>query len=202
MNNPHEILWRNQNQILTPELIVGILHGLNPAPQDNALAAQFIGVTESYGGCSFQVERLSDLLPQIREMHVQQWNEVEQARDILNPDYDSILQSERDGRDLLFTARKDGELVGNVGCYLYRSLHTQNQCAREDAMYLIPAVRKGRLAIKFFEFCERNLVALKAQEITITTKTSNDVHKLWERKGYAWTDRVLTKTFPVGEDDV
>ena len=41
MNLLPEILWRNQGQILTPELISGILHGADFTPDNSIDVAQF-----------------------------------------------------------------------------------------------------------------------------------------------------------------
>lgn len=198
----NDILWRNEGQLLTPELIVGILHGALQPPElvDNALINTLGEFTASFGGVTFQVERLYDILEDIKVMHEQQWNEVEAVREGLNPDYDALLAKEFGGSYVLFTARRNGELVGNTTCYLYRSMHNGKLCAKEDSMYLVPSARKGRTAMKFFSYCEAQMVQAGAREITVSVKTTNKAHLLWERAGYTWTDRVLTKTFEEGAE--
>lgn len=193
MPSLHDILWTNAHQTLTPELIAGILLGLS-YQEDRAIANAIGAETDEYNGITFHVERLSSCLEEVKAHHVMQWAEVERAREGLNPDYATMLDREAKGSYVLFTARKDGVLVGNTGCYLYRSTHNQKLAAKEDTMFLVPAERKGRTAIKFFQFCERQLFSLGVEEITVSTKVTNNVHKLWERQGYEWTDRVLTKT--------
>lgn len=192
--NIHDILWSNQGQRLTPELIVGILHGATTQP-DNALINTIGDEKEEYNGVTFQVERLADCFDEVVAQHQAQWDEVEKVREDLNPDYEGVLARERAGTYVLFTARKDGELVGNTGCYLFRSMHNQDLSAKEDTMYLAPEVRKGRTAIKFFRYCESQLRRTGVEEITVQVKTTNKAYMLWEREGYTWTDRVLTKTF-------
>ena len=198
--NLHEILWRNENQVLTPELIAGILHGafmVEDQPLINSIGGpgtnSIGGLFPEPGQVVFTIERLSDRLDELIPMHQAQWDEIEPIREGLKPNYQGMIDAEKAGRYVLFTARKDGVLIGNTSCYLYQSMHTQKLVAKEDTMYLVPSARKGMTAIKFFKYCEERLIAAGAQEITISVKTTNDAHKLWERQGYQWTDRVLSK---------
>lgn len=203
MTISNEALWRNQGQVLTPELILGILQASMPVPPPSReIVTNYGACAEVKNGITFQMERFSTIAPEVKAQHVAQWEEVEEAREGLCPNYDYVLTCEQQGKYVLFTARRDGKLVGNTGCYLYNSLHTNKPAAKEDTMYVVPEERRGRTAIYFFQYCERQLVKLGAQEITVSTKTSNDVHRLWERQGYTFTDRVLTKTFSTGDEDV
>lgn len=206
MTNLHDILWRNEMQVLTPELIIGIEYGASTAagtpignrkPLIDSLG-EFVGKA---GAVSFHVERLADCLEEVRLQHADQWDEIEPIRTGLNPDYERQIEMERTGAYVLFTARdSEGVLVGNTSCYLFKSIHTQRLIAKEDTMYLVPVVRKGMLAVKFFRYCEEQLIRAGAMEITVSVKTTNEAHKLWERQGYLWTDRVLTKIIEANQD--
>lgn len=191
----HEILWRNEGQVLTPELIVGILHGVMQK-DDNALILSLGEFTDEYKGVMFHVERLADCLDEVKTLHQTQWEEVERVRDHLDPDYDAIINAETSGRYVLFTAKRDGVMIGNCGIYLYQSAHNKMLCAKEDTMFLVSKERKGLMASKFFDYCESMLTEKAGvKEVTMKVKTTNKAHVLWIRKGYIWTDRVLTKTF-------
>jgi hypothetical protein len=199
MDGLAEILWRNHGQVLTPELIAGVLHAATPPPPetlDHSIAARLGPTPASYKGATFQIERLRDAFDEVSAQHLAQWDEVEPARTGFNPNYEYAFGAEDAGRYVLFTARRDNVLIGNVGCYLYNSLHTQKLAAKEDVLYLVPEERKGYLAVKFFRYCEDVLVNMLAvKEVTISVKTTNEVYRLWERQGYKFTDRVLTRTF-------
>jgi len=189
-----QALWRNQGQVLTPEMIHGLVVCSTPAPPpDLWVKARFPVEPEDSNGIVFDVERLASVLPEVSKHHVDQWNEVEGLREELRPNYDYMLDAERNGRYVLFTARRDGVLIGNTSCYLYDSLHTGKRAAKEDTMYVVPSERRGMMAVRFFRYCERQLVAFGAREITVQVKTTNRAHKLWERQGYQFTDRVLSK---------
>lgn len=196
--NIEDILWRNQGQVLTPELIIGITAAANTQPPvDHALINRFAPEDRfhEHGKYVFGVERLVECFDEIRQQHLDQWNEVERVRDNFNPDYETGISSELAGRRIQFTVRSEGKLVGNCACYVSKSIHTQNWKATEDTMYIAPDHRRGMLATRFFKFCEEKLRQLGVKEITVTTKVSNDVHRLWERQGYVFSDRVLSKVF-------
>lgn len=199
--NIHDILWRNQGQTLTPELITGILFGVNYAPAQVAPVSLYEKIptdnrTDTYGDYVFAVEPLSVCLEEVKAQHLDQWNEIERIRQgTFSPDYERILHAENNGTRIQFTIRKDGNLVGNCACYLSRSLHTGRVKAQEDTMYVAPDYRKGRLALKFFRFCEQKLLELGVKEISVTTKEGTSVHRLWEHLGYEFSDRVLSKVF-------
>lgn len=202
----HAVLWGNAGQKLTPELIVGILAGAEVAsveePEDKSWFGQFGYRLEEYKGLEFRVELLSDCLDEVSKQHIAQWNEVEPVRTGLNPNYEGMLARERIGQYVLFTARDavTKELLGNTSCYLYRSMHNGKLAAKEDTMYLDPRARKGMNAVRFFKYCEARLVEFGVREISLTVKTTNEVHKLWERQGYMFAERTYTKTFEDSED--
>lgn len=195
----YDLLWRNEGQVLTPELIAGICLGMQPEPPSDKSLINQIPLTErtkESNGYVFSIERLADCFTEIVEQHTAQWQEVERARDgYFKPDYQAAGLAEVSGRRVQFTVRHNGELVGNCGCYISKSLHTQRLKGAEDTMYIAPDHRKGLLATRFFRFCEQKLLQLGVKEITVSTKVTNDVHRLWERQGYEFTDRVLTKVF-------
>lgn len=189
-----QALWRNQGQVLTPELIHGlVVSSQSVPPLDKTIAYSGQILPSEVQGITYQVERLADILDEVRHHHQMQWDEVEGVREELNPNYAFMMQAEKDGRYVMFTARRDGKLIGNTSCYIYDSLHTSKRAAKEDTMYVIPEERKGMMAVRFFKYCEDALVALGVQEIQVQVKTTNKAHKLWERQGYVFSDRVLTK---------
>jgi hypothetical protein len=60
-------------------------------------------------------------------------------------------------------------------------------------MYVIPEERRGLMAVKFFLFFEDRLRDLGVSEFTVQVKTTNRAYKLWERQGYTFSDRVMSK---------
>ena len=148
-----------------------------------------------YQGVTFQVERFSDCLEELKPLHEAQWLETDAYRhgQGLNPDYDGMIASERNGGYILFTARKDGVLIGNCGVYLFRSTHTQQLNASEDTLFILQDHRAGRLGIKLFQYCEAILYGLGVHEVRFKVKTGNRVWKAWQRLGYDITGIEMSK---------
>ena len=73
-----------------------------------------------YNGVEFNAEPLEGCLELIKKQHQLQWDELDQgAKGLqLKPDYERLLEGNALGRYIIFTARKDGELVGNCGVWL------------------------------------------------------------------------------------
>ena len=140
-----------------------------------------------YNGIKFSAEPLIDCLEEVKSLHRLQWDELEQGANglELKPDYARLLEGNALGRYIIFTARKDGVLVGNCGIWLYESTHTQDLMASEDTLFLKKEFRKGRTGIKFFQYCEQVLKALGVVEISFSVSPSNNVWKVWERLGYS-----------------
>src|SRR5574338_1268650 len=84
---------------------------------------------EEHEGFVFSVERMADIKEEMKPLHLAHWEETEAHRHGLpfSPDYETFIQYEGSGRYILFTARKDGKLVGNCAMYLDRSTHTKTR---------------------------------------------------------------------------
>jgi hypothetical protein len=146
-------------------------------------------------GFVFAIEKMEDIADEIKPLHRAHWEETEEHRHELpfNPDYATFRRHERAGRYVLFTMRKDHELVGNCAMYLTRSAHTQTMMAKEDTLYLLPEARVGRNAFRFVNYVERALFRLGAKEINITVKVVNVAGKFFRLAGYRHVEDGLTK---------
>lgn len=144
--------------------------------------------TEEFDGMTFQVERMRDVVEEIKPLHLAHWQETEthRHRQSLNPNYAELIAHERAGQYVLFTVRDaDKRLVGNCAVYIFRSNHTQELEATEDTMFVLKEVRKGReLGVAFFQYCERMLLGLGVTEATFKVKILNAVWRRWRRLGY------------------
>lgn len=184
MNLLSQILWRNQGQVLTPELISGILHGADYTPDNSIDVGQFAPC--EYNGYTFAVERYQDIVDEIKPLHKLHWEEVDERLAVLplNPDYPRYVKINREGRSLKFTVRKNGELVGYCLVMLSKSLHTQTNYAYEDALFMRKDHRGGFTIIQFVKYMVRCLAGIGVREIRVTSKTSNKAHLLMQRAGF------------------
>ena len=88
----------------------------------------------------FAEERVRDVVEEYYRIGEQHWKETDlyQRGQIFNPDINRYIQSNEIGIYHLFTAREEGKLVGDIGCYITPSMHTQRLIAQEDTWYLLP----------------------------------------------------------------
>lgn len=132
---------------------------------------------QDYKGYTIQLERFSQILPELQPLHERHYLETETYRAgiPLNPDFATICQRECAGQLLQATARikATGELVGNMRVYLGTSLHTQTLFCTEDTFYLVPEHRGGFLAVRLWQYVERAVIALGVREIFFDSKRVN-----------------------------
>ena len=182
--NPlRQVLSENIGKVLTPELACAVeLAAVTPAEPIRPESFGFV----SYQGYEIRAERFADILPELHQLHVLHWNETEGYRHglALNPDYLRYQAIERAGGLIQFTARKGGELVGNLRLFLSESLHTQTSLVTEDTIFLKPEHRGGLLAMAMLRFAEQVVVSLGAQEIRSNSKLVNRADVLMRRMKY------------------
>jgi GNAT superfamily N-acetyltransferase len=188
-------LQNNLGNVITNELVYGILAVIQNEERSNAINIQDIPAIE-YADHLIQVERIEDVLHELKPVHAAHWQETERYRHgiALNPDYNYIINAERSGRFMLFTVRNQSGIVGNCMMYLSRSTHTQRWVAEEDTIFILPEYRKGRLGVRLIRYVEDVLRNMGVTEIRVTVKTVNDVGRLLSHLGYNHTGNQLTKT--------
>lgn len=148
-----------------------------------------------YEDVTFQLERLADCLDELKELHELHYEEQGDKRYPLAYNYETALRRNSDGSLLVFTARKDGEMVGHCCVWLFESMHTGQVMAKDDTLFVKKEHRKGRIAIKFFQYCEAVLRAAGVAEVLITLNVANPVWKVWKRLGYRIKCYQMSKEF-------
>lgn len=132
------------------------------------------------------VESFREILPELHPLHALQFSETERYREHigLRPDYQALERDERDGKLVQFTLRREGVLVGNIRVYLGTSRHTSTTFAKEDTFFVVPAHRKGLLAMRFWRYAEDCLRDLGVVEVRTDAKLANRADKLNKFMGY------------------
>lgn len=169
-------------QTLTSQLADAIVAQFPPdgAPID---LSQF--APQACGSLVFAAERGADILPELHALHEAHWSETEGYQQPMNPDYARGIALEQQGRMLQLTARAGGALVGNIRMYLARSMHTQRLIAEEDTVYIVPAYRGGRSALRFIQYMEAAMRQLGVSLIFMDDKIANPAAgRLLEALGY------------------
>jgi len=189
-----DVLWSNQGQVLTPELIIGLIHGLSFKP--DCAIANYGFEPEEYRGVTFGVERIKDIVEEISPLHAAHWEESEGFRHglPLSPNYKQWIDDEINGGFVIFTVRdSSGALKGYCQVYVSSSNHTGVKICNEDALYLHPDVRSGFTCSRFAKYAEKVVRRLGVKEVRLSVKVTNDIWKLWERIGYQRTGHELVK---------
>lgn len=143
-----------------------------------------------YLGYTIGLERLEDILTEVKFLHSQHWNETQGYLSApLDPDYDQMIAMERNYNLVLFIVRApDGTVAGNLCYHLGYSLHQKGKLiASEDALFITKAHRKGRICIKLLEYAERILTTIGVHYITIGDKSpagSVSIGRMVTKMGY------------------
>lgn len=145
---------------------------------------------EQSGDLMFGIEHMSDIPDEIHPLHEAHYAETEDAylSDPYDPDLARVYALEKDGAYIVFTARKNMELVGYVQYHMFRDLHTQQvYTAREDCFYITPKARGFGIAPKLLSYAENALRALGAKYVGMTSKHpvgGPPIGEFLEKRGY------------------
>jgi len=155
--------------------------------------------SETQGEFVFAIERMEVIIDEMKPMHQAHWDETESHRHNLElkADYKYFIASEKAGRYVLFTMRRDGKLVGNCAMYINVSKHSQTLESNEDTLYLYPEARQGRIAFKFVKYVENSLQSLGVNQINISVKLVNKASRFFRIQGYKEVEIGLTKMLEV-----
>jgi hypothetical protein len=152
----------------------------------------------------FKIEPLEPIWEEIVRIASQQWEESDyNIHGIpINLDKARYLKFNELGLFLMFTARDGGVLVGYAGMYLMPSMHTQTPTVTEDTLFLLPDYRKGRNAIRFYQFIEQEYTRIVGFaypdatlfELSFTTKLSNGAGRILKYLDFRETALLHMKT--------
>jgi len=111
---------------------------------------------------TYQVEDFARVLPELKQLIGQHYDEVAVLQDKipLDPDYARYDQLHRSGVLHVTTARADGELVGYHIAIISTHLHYKSTVvASDDLFFLKPEHRQGFAGVRLFKEVERTLKA-------------------------------------------
>lgn len=190
-----QAIGRHLGEVLTPDVAAAIEVGAYETPDLSIDPAQFGALYRL--GLLIQAERLRDIVDELHPLHQAHWLETEKHRHglALAPDYGAMLDDERAGRLIQFTARDAGELVGNLRMYVGTSRHTGTKFAHEDTLYLSLKVRGGFAALALMRFAEQSLLSIGVREIRADSKLINNADVLMRRLGYEPVALQFVKVF-------
>lgn len=149
-------------------------------------------------GITYQEEKLNEFLPEFKvllEAHMAEINVLYRDGEKLDPDYNRYFKMQEAGVYILMTCRKDGELIGYIGFFIYPNIRFKNcTMAQEDLYYLKPENRQGRTGYKLFTESEKLLKKRNVKRVILSCKTFQDHSRLFDKLGYEFYEKHFTKT--------
>ena len=145
---------------------------------------------------NFSIEPISEVWSDVQKLAQAHWSETQMAKDgeICNPLLSRYHNYEAIGCYLQFMAWENGIAVGHCGMYLVPSMHTQELLGTEDTWFLLPEYRKGRNAIRFYNFVEDEMNKRGATKIIMTAAPYNKAGRIMEYLGYKLASYNYSKT--------
>ena len=145
---------------------------------------------------TYQEEKLSDILPEMKPLLEEHWEEVAWYKDTikLNPDYDMYLMMEERGRVHVSTARDDGKLVGYTVNFVAPNPHYSDHVyAVNDIIFLLPEYRHGFTAKGMIDYSEQKLEEMGVSVMTFHMKLANPFTTLLESCGFDCQELLFSK---------
>ena len=141
-------------------------------------------------------ESFTQVKDEIKPLIEEHWEEIALNQDIikLNPDWDAYAALDSVGKLRVYTARKDGELVGYFVLIVGPSLHYKDHIfANNDIIFLRADVREGFTGIKLIKYAVECLEPEGVRQININTKIHQPFDRILERQGFENIERVYAK---------
>jgi GNAT superfamily N-acetyltransferase len=120
------------------------------------------------------------------------WAEIAHYRDIpLDPDWDIYRAIEKSGQLRIYTARKDGALVGYGVYFVRRGVHYKESLqANQDILFLTPEQRGKTVGYRLIKYADEELRKEHVQVVYHHVKEKHDFSPLLERLGYVLVDKI------------
>lgn len=144
----------------------------------------------------FKEEVAADLIDEIKPLIEDHYKEVALYQDNipLKPDFDKYVELNENGMLRIFTARREGKLIGYFLVVVMPHLHyKENVFAMNDIIYVEPSKRGGMVAYRLIKYVEKVLKDEGVSVLMINMKTSNMFSRLLEGLGFTNTELVYTK---------
>jgi L-amino acid N-acyltransferase YncA len=145
---------------------------------------------------TYQIESWAQYYPDAASLWEDHWLEIAHDHEAvpLDVDHNQYVALDHAGHLHIVTARDHGILVGYHLSIVKPHLHYRSTLhAFVDVYYLAKEYRQGLVGYKLFQIAERTLRELGVRKILSGTKMHKDMSRLFERLGYAETERLWTK---------
>lgn len=145
---------------------------------------------------SYQEDKLSDILEEMKPMLKKHWEELANNKDIrdLDPDYPMYLAMNDMDILKIYTVKEDGKLIGYSIWIIANHLHYKTwKYAVSDVYYLGPEYRKTGISFDFFFHIEDWLKSLGVKSCTVQDKVNHSHGTFFNRVGFNLVENVYEK---------
>ena len=143
----------------------------------------------------FALESLAKVRREIEPLLEEHWKEIALNKDKikLNPDWRAYADLDSIHALRIYTARKDGKLMGYFVVIVSKSLHYRDHLfANNDIIFLTKPARKGLTGVKLIKFALDSLEAEGITKVHINTKAHQPFDAILERLGFEEIERVYS----------
>jgi GNAT superfamily N-acetyltransferase len=143
----------------------------------------------------FALENLARVRREIEPLIKQHYDDIALNKDIikLNPDWEGYARLDNINALRVYTARKDGELVGYFVVIVSKSLHYRDHLfANNDIIFLAKSARKGLTGVKLIKYAIESLAAEGITKLHINTKAHQPFDAILERLNFEEIERVYS----------
>ena len=142
-------------------------------------------------------EPYAAVIDEIKPLLHEHWQEIATYQDIpLDPDYPAYEMAEQHGRLRIFTARRDGVLVG-YGVLFVGNLHYKSsRIATQDILFVLPEHRLGRVGFGLVRFLDAQLKAEGVQVVYQHVKLAHPaLGRVLSHVGYEPVETIYARRF-------
>lgn len=143
----------------------------------------------------FALENLANVKRDIEPLIKQHYDEIALNKDVikLNPDWEGYARLDKINALRVYTARKDGKLMGYFVVIVSKSLHYRDHLfANNDLIFLAKSARRGLTGIKLIKFAIESLKAEGISKLHVNTKAHQPFDAILERLGFEEIERVYS----------
>lgn len=150
------------------------------------------------GLITFQEDKLSNILEELKPMLIKHWEELANNKDIrpLEPDYPMYLAMNDMEILRIYTVKEDDKLIGYSIWIIANHLHYKTwKYAVSDVYYLDPNYRKTGISFDFFFHIEDWLKSLGVKSVTVQDKITHSHANFFNKVGFNPVENVYEKVF-------
>lgn len=141
---------------------------------------------------TYQVEKLADMLDELKPLLEDHYDEISMKYSPLNPDYDKYIMVEEMGMLRVVTARKDGQLVGYFITFVHYNMHYRDMIyGVNDIVYIQPEYRGSSVGYRLFKYAIDDLIEnMVVSVIVIHMKIKYEFRHLLTGLGFVQTEEL------------